>query len=256
MYTEHKKITKSRKRGEVNPIIASIGVSNFELEDMKQLLASSRIPPQIYQGSSWMIFHDPYMMDLLREHAIFFQAYAVMNGILQRKNDALNAYNILTDTAHELLTKIYSEDKNEVITEATVLLAYLIHSNIGIIPRAASSSHQLENSPKSLAVILPYLTSSHTKNLEMAIDALMKGEDLHIPISFMNALKIPIQIHWVNPDTNEEVLVSNIVHPGSVEVQRSHPGHKFVAYDPDRSIRKEYLVDARYGDEQQFKVEL
>ena len=30
----------------------------------------------------------------------------------------------------------------------------------------------------------------------------------------------------------------------------------FVAYDPDRTVRKEFVVDAAYGEDQFFMVEL
>merc|ERR1712029_27052 len=115
--------------------------------------------------------------------------------------------------------------------------------------------HQKENSPQSISAVLRHLTESHMQRLEKAIPALMKGEDLQVSVSFMNSLSSPIQVHWVNPETNEEVLVSNTIHPGSVEMQTTHPGHKFVAYDPERSIRKEFLVDVGYGEEQHFRVE-
>jgi len=270
VYMEHQKIKMKSNKSRIHqpPLIASIGVSNFELEDMKQLLSENpRVPPQVYQGNSWLVFHDPYLMDYLREHSIFFQAYAVMNGILQQRDKSPNAYNILSGLSRELMATVYSEEKDAVITEATVLLSYFLHSNIGVIPRAASSAHQQENSPQALSAILPHLTSSHIQQLETAIPALMKGEDLHTSVSFMNALSSPIQIHWLNPDTKEEVLVSNLIHPGSVEIQNSHPGHTFVAYptrfdgspysgDDERAIRKEFLVDAGYGETQFFSVEL
>lgn len=260
IYLEHQKnILRSNKSGErqSSPLIMSIGVSNFELEDVKQLIANNpTVPPQIYQGNAWCVFHDPYLMDYLRSHGIFFQAYAVMNGILQQKDASPNAYNSLSGLSRELMATVYPRNKDVDITEATVLLAYFIQSGVGVIPRAASSAHQKENSPQSLSAILPHMTPSRIKQLQTAIPALSNGEDMHTSVSFMNALSTPIQIHWVNPDTNEEVLVSNIIHPGSVEVQQSHPGHRFVAYDPDRSIRKEFLVDAPYGERQYFSVEL
>mmetsp|Transcript_22563 Transcript_22563/g.32229 ORF Transcript_22563/g.32229 Transcript_22563/m.32229 type:complete len:85 (-) Transcript_22563:76-330(-) len=84
----------------------------------------------------------------------------------------------------------------------------------------------------------------------------MKGEQLHASVSFINALEGAILIHWMHPDTKEEIVVSDLIHPGSVEMQKSHPGHIFVAYDTERKIRKEFVVGAGYGEEQQFRVEL
>ena len=57
--------------------IASIGVSNFNIDDMKQLISMARVIPHIYQGDSWLVLHDPLLMDLLFEHKIFFQAYSI-----------------------------------------------------------------------------------------------------------------------------------------------------------------------------------
>ena len=71
----------------------------------------------------------------------------------------------------------------------------------------------------------------------------------------MNSLASPIQVHWIHPETEEEILVSEIVHPGSVAVHGSHPGHRFVAYDPDRTIRKEFVVNANYEERQYFYVD-
>ena len=258
IFMEHEKIMiESQKSKKVmTPIIASIGVSNFELVDIKQLARKAKIVPHIYQGNSWMVFHDPYMMDFLDKNNIQFQSYAVMNGILGRRNEAPHAYHILSDISREFAATVYSEKKDVVVTEATVLLAYFVHANVGVIPRAASPAHQQENSPQSIAAILPHLTTTHIQQLELAIPAMMKGEDIHTAVSFTNALNRPIQIHWVNQETNEEVLVSNIINPGGVEVQRSHPGHMFVAYDPNREVRKEFKVEAQYGETQDFKVEL
>jgi diketogulonate reductase-like aldo/keto reductase len=262
IYAEHS-TERQRTDGAIGkPIIASIGVSNFELDDMKALIELSNVRPQMYQGNSWAIFHDPYLMNLLRDHNIFFQSYGVMFGIIQRRQSSPSAYHILSSLSHELTETIHSASNSEdgtkqpVITEATVLLAYLIHSNIGIIPRAAATTHQQENSPSSIKAVVEHLTPNHIEKLERAIPALMKGEQLHSSVSFMNTLESAILIHWLNPNTNEEVPVSNLIHPGKVEVQQTHPGHRFVAYDAEKKIRKEFLVEAGYGEEQFFQVEL
>ena len=261
-FQKHKRILQASKGNSFDPpapLIVSIGVSNFELDDMKRLLQIVNIPPHIYQGNAWLVFHDPYLMNYLREHGIFFQAYAVMTGTLQRR-DSSDAFNIISGISRELYATIYAEKKDVVITEATVILAYFVQSNIGVIPRASSSIHQLENSVESVHSILPYLTATHIQQLQLAIPALMKGESTDespvVSVSFMNSLTSPIQIHWIHPETEKEILVSEIIHPGSVDAQDSHPGHRFVAYDPDRTIRKEFVVDAKYGERQHFNVEL
>ncbi|KAL7501092.1 hypothetical protein ACHAWT_010843 [Skeletonema menzelii] len=261
LYTEHS-TERHRSDGVIGkPIMASIGVSNFELDDMKALIEFAHIRPHMYQGNSWLIFHDPYLIDFLRDHDIFFQAYAVMFGIFQRRQDSPGAFHILSTLSLQLNEVIKSSNSDNVaaqpvVTEATILLAYLVHSNIGIIPRAAATAHQQENAPSSIKAVIQHLTPDRIEKLETAISALMRGQQLHASVSFLNALEDTILVHWVHPDTNEEVVVSDRIHPGSVEIQQTHPGHKFVVYDTDRKIRKEFVVGAGYGEEQQFRVEL
>ena len=228
---------------------------------MKALIEFAHVWPQIYQGNSWLIFHDPHLMTFLRAHDIFFQTYAVMFGIIQRRQDSPSAFHILYTVSSELTETIQSSNPDNVATqpiatEATIMLAYLVHSNIGIIPRAAATAHQHENSPSSIKAVIQHLTPDRIEKLERAIPALMKGEKLYTSVSFVNALEGAILIHWMHPDTNEEVVVSDLIHPGSVEVQQTHPGHIFVAYDAERKIRKEFVAGAGYGEEQQFRVEL
>lgn len=262
IYNEHS-TERQRSDGAIGkPIIASIGVSNFDLNEMKALFELAHVRPQMYQGNSWLIFHDPYLMNFLREQDVFFQTYAVMFGILQRRQDSPSAFHILSTLSHEITETIQSSNpdqgtKQPVVTEATILLAYLVHSNIGIIPRAAATAHQHENSSFSIKAVVQLLIPDHIEKLERAIPALMRGEELHASVSFMNALEgSSILIHWMHPDTKEEVVVSDLIHPGSVELQQTHPGHIFVAYDTERKIRKEYVVSAGYGEEQFFQVEL
>lgn len=242
------------------PLIASIGVSNFEFDDMNRLLQTAKVTPHLYQGNAWLVFHDPNLMNYLREHGIFFQAYAVITGTLLRREESSKSFNILSGISRELHETLKVEEKDILITEATVILAYFIHSNIGVVPRAASLVHQRENSLNAVNLILPHLSAIHIQQLQLAIPALMKNEEKDespiVSVSFTNSLTSPIQLHWIHPETEEEVLVSEIIHPGSVDIQGSHPGHRFVAYDPDRTVRKEFVVDADYGENLQFNVEL
>lgn len=261
LYNQHN-AERQRSDGAIGkPIIFSIGVSNFELDDMKALLEMAHVQPQIYQGNSWVIFQYPYLISFLRQHDILFQAYGVMSGIIQRRQDSPSAFHILSTLSHELTEEIQSVNpdkgvKQPDVTEATILLAYLVHSNIGVIPRAASKAHQHENSPSSIKAVVRNMTPDHIKRLERAIPALTRGEELHASVSFINALEGAILLHWMHPDTNEELVVSDLIQSGSVEVQQTHPGHVFVVYDMERKIRKEFVVEADYGEEQFFQVEL
>ena len=240
-------------------IIASIGVSNFELQDMIALKKIAKVQPHIYQGDVWKTFHDPHLLRHLQDEDIFFQAYGVMNRVLGGGRNALAAFSVLSDISREIASTLHAygdhHDKQLVVTQATVLLAFFVKKDIGVIPRASSAGHRRENSPDAVAAVIPNLTSDHFNKLQRAVPALMKGEELHASISFMNSLPAPIQIHWIS-DTGEEVLVKDILNPGEVDVIKSHPGHRFVTYDTERSIRREVSVDVGYGERQHFAVEL
>ena len=240
-------------------IIASIGVSNFELEDMKALKKIAKTQPHIYQGDVWKAFHDPYLLRHLQDEDIFFQAYGVMNRVMGGRREAPAAFSVLSDISREIASTLHAygdhHDKQLIVTEATILLAFLVQKGIGVIPRASSSGHRSENSPDAIAAVIPNLTSDHFNKLQRAVPALMRGEELHASISFMNSLPGPIQIHWVS-ENGEEVLVKDVLQPGEVDVIKSHPGHRFVTYDSERAIRREVSVDVGYGERQHFAVEL
>jgi hypothetical protein len=181
--------------------------------------------------------------------------------ILVGKEKAPRAYEILSDVTREVLSSVYPHDVDHAVhstvTVATVLLAFFFQYSVGVIPRSSSHSHQRQNSPEVVASVARHLTANHILQLEKALSALMNGKDNNVvTVSFVNALTTSIQIHWIHPETHEEHLVSNMIHPGSVEAQDTYPGHRFVASDPDRQIRREFVVEADYGEKQYFNVEL
>ena len=242
------------------PIIASIGVSNFEIEDMKALRQLAVVQPHIYQGDVWKAFHDPNLLRQLKEMDTFFQAYGVMNRVMGGREEAPSAFGVLTNIAREITATLHEygdyHTKRLVASEATILLAFCVQRGIGVIPRTSSATHRRENAPDVIADVIPNLTSTHISQLELAIPALMRGEELHASISFMNSMPGPIQIHWIHTETGEEILVKEVLQPGEVDVIKSHPGHRFVAYDTEREVRREVSVEVGYGERQHFAVEL
>merc|ERR1719343_1367728 len=58
-------------------ILESIGVSNFNLEEMNVLLDIAHVKPHIYQGSIQSIMFDKPLMELLTNHNVFVQVYNI-----------------------------------------------------------------------------------------------------------------------------------------------------------------------------------
>ena len=239
---------------EVGQMLESIGVSNFSMDDMKILLSSSQIAPHIYQGNIWAALHDPYLMRLLQENGIIFQAYNVINGVISQQHSAPHAYASLNAIGIRLR-------ETSPFSPSQVVLAWLIQNNISVIPRASSPQHQLENSPVSIAQV-PILSEEQKQQIESLVSALLRGQDIEekeesVRVTFANLLNhVPIQVFWFREQTREEIEVVQSVHPGESKELHSHPGHVFVVYDVDRSIRKEFKIQANYGGHEHFSVEL
>ena len=235
-----------------NDMIESIGISNFEIDDMRALLQESQIKPQLYQGNVWKVIFDPHLMDLLKNNAIVFQAYGIMSGIVMRSTNAPNAFSVLGQVGRELMD---SDPKYEYvrITEAMVVEAWLVQSGIGIIPR--STRHQQENSPSIIGSI-PMLSSKMKDQVWKAVSSLMKGQDLEILVTFHNNRSSggPVNVHWYNHRTGDEIQVIEKIENGDSFTIGSHPQHRFVVYDETKTERKEYVVNEFYGGHEKFSV--
>ena len=150
--------------------IESIGVSNFGHEDFKTLIDEFEIVPHIIQGNVWSLMFDPWLMNMVKENKVIFQAYNVMNGIVQRRDAAPNAYRVLKHIGDDLGRS----------TVAQTVLAWLVQQNVSVIPRASSLEHQDENSPYSLSMIRT-ITDEENAKIERAVKALLRGEDIEPP---------------------------------------------------------------------------
>eukprot|EP00978_Attheya_sp_CCMP212_P027877 scaffold94607_cov56-Attheya_sp.AAC.3 len=240
--------------------IESIGVSNFDLTDMEELLHISRIIPHVIQGNVWDVVHDPHLMKFLEENNIVFQAFNVMNGIIAQRRKAFNAFLRLIRICEELEQTM---PEGRTVSPSMLVLAWLVQSDISIIPRASSSDHQMDNS-NSAIMSVPILSEEQQKRIKSAVSALLRGEDLpsekphdSVLVTFVNALAHgSINIFWAAPDTGVETPVLEEVSPGESFQLNTHPGHVFVAYDQDRKVRRQFRIEADYGGHEHFSVEL
>lgn len=263
LYLDYQDQTQ-RKKSNQNVKVSSIGVSNFEFKDMDSLLHDCRIKPHLYQGNVWSIMFDPYLMNLIQEHDTVFQAYNIMNGIWEQKSAAPRAFDILTKVGNDLksrMTKqrrrIGDKEKKSIssISEAMVIMSWLVQEGIAIIPRASSVSHQQENSPESLKQV-PLLSKEEKDIVKNAMAALLRGEDLKVKATFQNSLSSGhLQVHWVNNENGQEFPVVEKIHPGELHTIETHPGHRFAVYDETKKQRREFSVTALYGGKEFFSVD-
>lgn len=251
--------------------IESIGVSNFDHSDMKILLEECEITPHIIQSHVWALLYDPYLMEMVRDSKVIFQAYNVMHGIVQRGDVAPNAYRLIEDIGSDLANAKWngnSSTEQDPFSAAKVVLAWLVQQGVSVIPRASSLIHQDDNSPKSLNQV-PVLSEQQNKDVETAVRALLRGQDIDGPLqpeddsahttpdsvaaSFLNSLSDgPISVFWQNHEGEEEPVHGDPIDSGDTLSLNTHPGHVFVAYNHDGSKRKEFVVEADYGEHQHF----
>eukprot|EP00957_Ditylum_brightwellii_P080570 6128713-Ditylum_brightwellii.AAC.1 len=133
--------------------IESIGVSNFDVKEMKSLVKIATVKPHIYQGSVRSAVYDSELMAFLHRNNIMFQAYGVMLSITKRKNDAPNAYELLEIVGQQLASKQMSSDGSDysnTYEASQIVLAWLTQHGISVVLRSSSSFNRHLNSPETI----------------------------------------------------------------------------------------------------------
>jgi diketogulonate reductase-like aldo/keto reductase len=235
--------------GEKLPSIESIGVSNFELDDLHELEKNARIRPHLLQGNVWTFLFDTQLMDYCRQKNIQFQAYNVISGIFGRRDATPNALESLIWTANEL-----SGNNQAKFSPAQVVLKWLMQNNVSVIPRTGQIGHLQENSPLAIES-LPPLTPNQQDTVRVAVEALLQGNDLDKPQArFVNTnIKMKVHIFWRSDNGQEHPVRENLL-PGERFDTMTFPGHVFVVYDDIKSQKKEYTIEAGFGERQHISV--
>lgn len=151
--------------------IESIGVSNFQLDDIEKFDKFARIQPHILQVNLWSLMHDSLVVDYCHKHGIHMQVYNALQGTLSQADRAPKAYGQLEDVAAELGKKL---------TPVQIILAWLIQNGISVSPRTSRLGHLRENAATAMADIPP-MSREQVERVAHAVEALMAGRD-HIDL--------------------------------------------------------------------------
>lgn len=244
--------------------LENIGVSNFEDKELNELLQVARIKPHILQANIWAYIFDPFLMNLIHDHHIHFQAYNVMNGILERETQAVapRAFDQLKLIATKLTYQDFKDGEPpvhvDIIHPSQVVLAWLVQNGVSVIPRTTNMYHLTMNSPHAIAKV-PKLTPQQCEQVRLAVAALLRKEqDLQQPkVSFKNKHHEAVHFYWKDSENGgKEIPVSENVKPGEEWGTDTYFGHTFVVYNNDKSKRKEYTISALFGEQDGFEVEL
>jgi diketogulonate reductase-like aldo/keto reductase len=110
----------------------SIGVSNFDEEQIDRILANATVKPVTNQVQCNPYHNQKKLHDYLSKHNITLTAYSPLGGIFGSEN-------LLKDS------KLVSIGHKHNVTAAQVALRYQIQRNIIVIPKSVNKKYILEN---------------------------------------------------------------------------------------------------------------
>ena len=238
------------------PKVESIGVSNFEADELHELLHVARVAPSILQANLWTILFDPVLVNLCHAHHIHLQAFNLMNGVFGRARERTPR---ALDSLWMISRSLKASDGHEV-SAPELVIKWLVQNDVSVIPRTSSERRLIENSPR-LIYTIPELEERNQEQVKHTMALMMQGEDLEPPKAvFVNQhtdSNRHIHLFWANTESGEEHLVKEGLSPGDEFRTNTFPGHKFIAYDGhDPQNRQEFIVQAQYGEQERFHVEL
>lgn len=236
------------------PAIASIGVSNFNDQDMKALLEVARIPPHLTQINIWSLLFDRSLYDMCNEHGIHLQLYNIMNGVVGNAFTTRFAHHHILEIAN-----LASQRSGGTVTvsAAQVILKWLVQYEMSVIPRTSNVDRLHENSAMAIQAI-PNLLEKELDIVGDATAAILGGKDMandvYVKVTFYAVTEDMFLYFIAGQDDQRQVA---FIKKGSSYQESTHPHHKFRLYhavNPDNY--HDYVVEGKYGDHKEVRVEL
>jgi diketogulonate reductase-like aldo/keto reductase len=242
-------------------VIAAIGVSNFEAEDLQTLLETARTLPHVSQVNVWSVINNPSLIGKFKRSRTHVQVYNVMNGILGNVFNNPKAHHHLLMVANQLeqeaVSKGVVKEGDFQVQTSQIILKWLVQSDYSIIPRTSNYERLAENSAVSLMNI-PNMNDEQLEIVWKSMKALMNNHDLEEDVLLkvrFHARKSDMFVYWVDGDKEEKQI--GYIRAGDMIEQSTYPGHQFKVYnaqDPDQF--QSYAIHGKYGDVQDIHVEL
>lgn len=243
-----------------NPI-ASIGVSNFHVNELEALAELATVKPHVMEANVWSFLYDPKLVNYCHRHNIHLTAFHVFEGTLRHPQKTPFGYHHLLTVSNDLTNDMQARgllEKDKEINAPQTVLAWFVQHDVSVIPRTTDLSHLKENSAVTINS-LPSMTDKQFQTMAHALEALISGEDMEedaaIRVTFHAKTK-DLYLWWRDDEDDVEVLVS-VIKQGDKFEEESHPGHKFKVYDSEdkeKATYEMYHVTGRYGDH--YHVEL
>ncbi|KAL7517617.1 hypothetical protein ACHAWX_002523 [Stephanocyclus meneghinianus] len=199
--------------------------------------------------------------DLLKEKNITFLASNVAGHILEKKDEAPNAYGLL-QVLGKILFRSHREmlathegvsyhsitnSNDEYFTVPRLALAYLIRHGVVALPHAYKPEHLADDAPESVGALANFLTERRVAEIGVALKALVTGRDLPedhglgtededvVAVVFHNELEDDVTLVQVVHDNSEADVGTEqgIVEKDDLVVLLGRSGDEFEVYRSD-----------------------
>ncbi|KAI8425199.1 hypothetical protein MSG28_007022 [Choristoneura fumiferana] len=144
--TNHVETWKVMEECQKEGLVKNLGVSNFNESQIRNIMQSATLAPQVLQIELHAYFQQRELRDFCTENNIVVTAYAPL-GSPGAKDHFVNKYNYSPDVFPDLLGLPIVKEvaDNHGKTPAQVLLHFLVKQQIVVIPKSTSEHRLKEN---------------------------------------------------------------------------------------------------------------
>lgn len=198
--------------------VRAIGISNFDLQELTELLNFAEIRPHVVQN--WMDpFHqDRKVREACRMAGVVYMSYSTLGTqwAMRSAHNPVTSSPVLRQIAAARATTVFE-----------VTLAWAVQRGAIVVPRSTSPAHIRDNAmlynPSS-----GHLTLCLTPDELAAIDGLDGTAEASLPAVAIFASDSPADLFWINEATEYHKVATLDPQHGDQSIKTT-PGHAFVA---------------------------
>ena len=120
----------------------AIGVSNFDLETLQELVAMAEVKPHAVQLNAWTVVHEPALVAYCEEQGIHVQVYGTLQGVLPDLAPPHASHLKRHEHAYQQISKVARSLGK---TEAAVILRWWLQRGTSVVARSVNPGHLADN---------------------------------------------------------------------------------------------------------------
>jgi alcohol dehydrogenase (NADP+) len=130
-------------------LVKDIGVSNFSVKKLKELMETCKIKPAVNQVERHPYLQNPELLEFCKDNNILLTAYSPLGS--PDRPDGLKSATETSVLNDSVIIKIAEKHQ---ATPAQVLLQWALASGTSVIPKSVSVSRQMENLDAATKIVL------------------------------------------------------------------------------------------------------